>query len=94
MLGEHSQEGGYLLPPEKHLTVPLVMPATLLNSYSIAAFNALYFHRQRQRSNIVFVHYHPFFYPLDSLLHWNRLYGKKGLLSISVCCQKRPACLE
>jgi len=78
MLGEPAQGGGYLLPSEKHLTVPFVMPATLLNSYAISAFNSLYFHRQRQKEQHRLVHYDPFFYPLDALLHWNRLYGKKG----------------
>jgi FAD/FMN-containing dehydrogenase len=78
MLGEHAAEGGLTPPPRRTRTLPLDLPPSLLNRHTIGAFNALYFHKpgaSRRR-----VHYEPYFYPLDGLLHWNRLYGKAGFV--------------
>lgn len=78
MLGEHAEEGGLILNTNKKLGIPFTMPTCLLNQYSIQAFNALYFNKQREKISQNFVHYDKYFYPLDGLNHWNRLYGKKG----------------
>lgn len=78
MLGEHAQEGGLILNEAKKLSVPFTMPTLLLNQYSIKAFNALYYNKQRERVTERCVHYDKYFYPLDGLNHWNRLYGKNG----------------
>lgn len=59
------------------LTWPFVTPAFLLNKTTIKIFNWIY--RKRPGANYIgYVHYDPFFYPLDSISNWNRLYGKKG----------------
>lgn len=78
MLGEHAIEGGLILGKAKKLTVPCNMPNFLLNQYSILAFNALYYNKQKENITKRCVHYDTFFYPLDGLHHWNRLYGKNG----------------
>ncbi len=78
MLGEHSQQGGFDMLNKKGLSIPVDMPSALLNSYSVSAFNALYYNRIRQAEIKHQVHYQPFFYPLDALQNWNRLYGKNG----------------
>ena len=67
-------------PPRLRATVPFDAPAFLLNRWTIRGFNALYYHRQRRRSVARRVHYDPFFYPLDSIGSWNRLYGRRGFL--------------
>ena len=51
---------------------------SLVNSLSLKAFNTLYFHRQRGDHVRQVQHYRPFFYPLDALLEWNRMYGPRG----------------
>ncbi len=61
-------------------TIPLFAPGFLLNRYSIRAFNQLYYNRQRRRIVSRSLHFDPFFYPLDSIGHWNRLYGRRGFL--------------
>ncbi len=63
--------------PRKH-TVPLNFPSFALNPLSMRAFNSLYYARQRDRVSIQ--PYDSFFYPLDAILHWNRLYGRRGYL--------------
>ena len=81
MRGSHSTHPDKLVPSSKpHLRVPTEMPAGLLNRFTVGAFNSLYYHRQLSAHKTAVVDYEPFFYPLDSVLHWNRIYGRKGLL--------------
>ena len=62
------------------LSFPLTPPVSLINNLSVRAFNELYFHRQQVQSKKTCINFDPFFYPLDGILNWNRLYGKKGFL--------------
>lgn len=66
--------------PSGRLAVPVVPPVSLVNQVSLKAFNWLYYHRQRQTRHYDTVHYDPFFYPLDHIHHWNRMYGPNGFL--------------
>jgi len=59
--------------------VPVDVPAGLLNPLSMRAFNAAYYALKPARARSL-VHYDPFFYPLDSVLDWNRVYGRRGLV--------------
>lgn len=78
MVAEHARDGELAAPAKRAVAVPVDMPSQLLNRYSIAAFNTLYYNRVRSRRSVQRVHYEPFFYPLDGILRWNRLYGKNG----------------
>ena len=51
-----------------------------LNRLSVAAFNELYYDLHRLKRKRVRQHYSTYFYPLDSVLNWNRLYGSRGML--------------
>jgi decaprenylphospho-beta-D-ribofuranose 2-oxidase len=64
----------------RRITVPFGLPAALLNPVTVGAFNALYYRRHPARARRVPVHYDAFFYPLDRLRRWNRLYGRRGFL--------------
>jgi FAD/FMN-containing dehydrogenase len=81
MLGDHSKEPGELTPsPKPKLVFPMEAPGFLLNKYSISAFNTVFFHKQIKAHVKTVQDYEPFFYPLDAVLKWNRMYGKSGLL--------------
>lgn len=59
--------------------VPFDAPAALLNGVSVSLFNALYYHGGRARGT----RQRPmpldsYFFPLDRVAHWNRLYGRHG----------------
>lgn len=59
------------------LQVPIYFPNQALNSFTIKGFNELYYQVNRlKKSNLA--HYNPFFYPLDAIHHWNRIYGRQG----------------
>ena len=75
--GRHAESGGLEVHRAPGLGVPLDAPGGLLNAYTIGVFNTLYRHRpfvlgEKQ------VHYDPFFFPLDAVAQWNRLYGPRG----------------
>lgn len=78
MLGEHATEGELTHGKSGRLSIPVDMPNFLLNRYSIQAFNALYYHHVTRQFSKRDVHYEPFFYPLDGIQQWNRMYGKSG----------------
>jgi FAD/FMN-containing dehydrogenase len=76
--GDHATYGEQGLPHRKKLSVPLTPPLSLINKLSLRAFNELYWRRQPSQRRYTKADYEPFFYPLDSLLHWNRIYGPRG----------------
>jgi FAD/FMN-containing dehydrogenase len=78
MTGEHAGPGTLAPATARPIAVPADLPARLLNRRTVGAFNSLYFHLPRASDALV--HYEKFFYPLDRLLQWNRLYGRKGFL--------------
>jgi len=65
-------------PTARKLTMPIVPPISLVNSLSLRPFNALYYQSKARKAGKAFTHYESFFYPLDNLLEWNRMYGPKG----------------
>lgn len=66
------------LPPKKAIPIPIYFPNFALNNLTIKTFNFLYYNRQFKKEKKSFVPYEGFFYPLDMLLDWNRIYGKRG----------------
>ncbi|ADW70402.1 FAD-binding oxidoreductase [Granulicella tundricola] len=81
MQGDHSRIPGELKPsPEPKLVFPFDAPGFALNHATVSLFNTAFFHKQMKPRVQALQDYEPFFYPLDKVLHWNRLYGKSGLL--------------
>lgn len=64
--------------PRRRWRVPLTPPFPVLAGAGLRGFNRLWFHRPVRRHATR--HYLPFFYPLDGIGEWNRLYGRKGFL--------------
>lgn len=62
------------------LNVPFNFPSFTLNKLSIRLFNALYYGKSLSKQSKRIVHYEPFFYPLDAILNWNRIYGSRGFV--------------
>jgi FAD/FMN-containing dehydrogenase len=81
MQGDHSKRRDSLkLSRKPKLVFPFDAPSFALNHLSVGLFNTLYFHKQIHKRVVSLQDYEPFFYPLDKVLHWNRMYGKRGLL--------------
>jgi len=78
MRGNHVDAHDAPPPKQGKKTVPLVPPISLVNRLSLRPFNFAYYHMQALKRGKTRVHYEPFFYPLDNLLEWNRIYGPRG----------------
>lgn len=98
MRGEHAIKGEMnskvdknplRLKPKFSPSVPFNFPGFVLNSLSIKIFNWLYFNKQRAKQVDNFVDYETFFYPLDAVKNWNRIYGKKGFIQYQMVIPKQ-----
>jgi FAD/FMN-containing dehydrogenase len=65
-------------PPRVVRRVPIDFPKLALGRMSVRTFNALYYARQREGNAIVDID--RYFYPLDALRDWNRIYGRDGFV--------------
>lgn len=62
----------------RKVTMPFTPPISLVNKLTLRPFNIAYFHKQKLQAGKKVAHYESFFYPLDNLLEWNKMYGRKG----------------
>jgi decaprenylphospho-beta-D-ribofuranose 2-oxidase len=62
------------------LNVPFQFPSFILNRSSANAFNRLYYLKSSRAAGYSVVDYNTFFYPLDAIHHWNRIYGSRGFI--------------
>lgn len=62
----------------KPISIPFSFPTLALNRTTQKLFNKIYFYQQKKKSAPFFCHYNPFFYPLDRIGNWNRMYGSRG----------------
>jgi FAD/FMN-containing dehydrogenase len=78
------------VPAVRRRALPVTPPISLVNKASVRAFNALNWRLPRKRRALG--HYVPFFYPLDAIDGWNRMYGPRGFLQYQ--CVVPPAVAE
>lgn len=69
-------------------TVPFYFPGFVLNALTVKLFNLLYFNKQRKKEINNFTDYETFFYPLDAVHEWNRIYGKSGFIQYQMVIPK------
>jgi len=62
------------------ISVPLDLPSGLINRATTTLFNTMYYRTQLRTNQRRTLHYEPFFFPLDGIGAWNRLYGQKGFV--------------
>jgi FAD/FMN-containing dehydrogenase len=77
-------------PRSWRLDVPVNAPEWLLNPAAMRGFNALYYRSHAGPLLRRVVSYDRFFYPLDAVGQWNRLYGRRGFLQYQ-CVLPRAA---
>jgi len=64
------------MPKESKKPFPFDYP--FINESTVKLFNFAFYAKQLNKINKGVVHYNPFYYPLDTIIDWNKSYGKKG----------------
>lgn len=87
MLGEHLDADSVptkfrrspLVAPSKTIRiVPFSLPNWILNVHTVRVFNTLYYWRGKRVAKQQVVDWDSYFYPLDALMAWNKIYGRRG----------------
>ncbi len=76
--GNFAKRKKYGLIPHssKKSNFPINYP--IINNFTISIFNQLFYFKQFRKIEKLVSHYESFYYPLDKLLNWNKVYGNKG----------------
>ena len=69
-------------------TVPFYFPNFVLNALTVKIFNFLYYKKQSKKEVKNFTDYETFFYPLDAVTDWNKIYGKSGFIQYQMVIPK------
>lgn len=77
-VGTHSEQGPLQVESSRSLRIPIRPPLSLVNPLSLNIFNRSYWHLQPAGRERQTTPYSSFFYPLDRIERWNRVYGRKG----------------
>ena len=89
MRGEHAKRGDlprhkatapFRIKSKRRLSIPMDLPGFTLNGFSLRAFNALFYWKGARKAGTRLVDWDSYFYPLDAILGWNRIYGRRGLV--------------
>ena len=101
-LGEHARhneltekclDNRYLPIRDPKFSIPFDFPNFALNHLGVAAFNQLYFYAGERKARApTLVAVDPYFFPLDGVANWNRMYGRRGFVQHQ--CVLPPATAE
>lgn len=93
MLGDHAEPSDlparqrrrpYDIPVRRRKRVPFDAPGFALNRMTIKAFNSVYHAVNARKAGVSYVDWDSYFYPLDAVLEWNRIYGRRGFAQYQV----------
>lgn len=93
MLGDHAEPEDlspvratdpFDVPRRRRKRVPLDAPGFALNRYTLKAFNTLYYRVNAMKAGHAIVDWDSYFYPLDAIHDWNRIYGRRGFAQYQV----------
>ncbi|MBP9079418.1 MAG: SDR family oxidoreductase [Flavobacteriales bacterium] len=64
----------------QRVKVPFRFPGFALAPITVKLFNRLYYFKADGTGKDRYVHYAPYFHPLDAVGDWNKIYGRKGFV--------------
>lgn len=89
MIGNFMDDADFDYQSKNATIVPFNLPSFVLNYYSVKTFNHLYYSRYKLSISQQIVDIDNFFYPLDAINNWNRIYGRKGFVQYQFILPKQ-----
>jgi len=84
ILGDHVKKNKLLKTQEifpkikkQLISFPFEMPSFFLNNFFVSIFNNIYYHLNKRKQTSL-ISWDNYFYPLDSIKNWNKMYGRNG----------------
>lgn len=78
MRANMSNDTTRVIPVKRPNKFPITPPISCINKTSLYLFNTAYYYLKKIKAGCDIEPYTSFFYPLDNLLDWNKMYGPKG----------------
>lgn len=88
---ENNRQKPLIQKKRKQYSIPFFFPSFFLNYLTIKIFNFIYFSLNSLGKSKSVVSLDTFFYPLDAIIGWNKLYGKKGFIQYQFCLPKKKS---
>lgn len=80
MYGDFISDGNLNIKEGLKLNIPFFFPSITLNRWTVKLFNWFYYNKQFEKIKESVVDFNSFFYPLDAIYNWNKIYGRNGFL--------------
>lgn len=77
-LNKNKKKDPFKVSKKINFTMPVYLPSWLLNNWTIKMFNSIYYWLNKRKKTNNLIDWDSYFYPLDKILEWNKMYGRKG----------------
>lgn len=91
MSGDFANDGDLNYRLTKKINIPFFFPSFVLNTITVKIFNLIYYNKKYKKISYSKVGLDSFFFPLDSIYNWNRIYGKNGFTQYQFIIPKKDS---
>lgn len=91
IVGNHADQGKLESDEKRKINIPLTPPLSLINRVTLKMFNSIYYRSHKSGRHKTLIKYEPFFFPLDRIQNWNRIYGPRGFQQYQCVLPERDA---
>jgi hypothetical protein len=89
--GDFDNDDNLHYSPKKRINIPFYFPSFVLNTISVRLYNWFYYHKVFKKITYKNIRFDGFFFPLDAIRNWNRMYGKNGFTQYQFVLPKKES---
>ena len=88
-LDKNKKKTPFKVSKKINLTMPIYLPSWVLNVWTIKIFNFIYYWSNKIKKTYSLIDWDSYFYPLDKILEWNKMYGRRGFAQFQCVIPKK-----